>query len=63
MHSFEDKIDEDESNPDLQAKKPRNIMNISFFILLPTVLCMISLRVSATNLANTNQIENPRGFS
>jgi len=26
-------------------------------------LCMISLRVSATNLANTNRIENPRGFS
>jgi hypothetical protein len=28
-----------------------------------TELCMISLRVSATNLANTNLIENPRGFS
>ena len=24
---------------------------------------MISLRVSATNLANTNQLETPRGFS
>ncbi|WP_437400060.1 hypothetical protein [Flagellimonas lutimaris] len=24
---------------------------------------MISLRVSAINLANTNRIENPRGFS
>jgi len=31
--------------------------------LLTTGLCMISLRVDATNLANTNQIENPRGFS
>jgi len=31
--------------------------------LLTTGLCMISLRVSATNLANTNRIENLRGFS
>ena len=23
---------------------------------------MISLRISATNLGNTNRIENPRGF-
>ena len=26
-------------------------------------LAMISLRVSVTNLTNTNRIENPRGFS
>ncbi|AOW20834.1 hypothetical protein LPB138_09160 [Urechidicola croceus] len=30
-HSFEDKADEDESNPDLQEKNPRNNMNASFF--------------------------------
>jgi hypothetical protein len=26
-------------------------------------LCMISLRVSVTNLANKSQIESPRGLS
>jgi len=34
-----------------------------YFILCTTYLCMISLRFSATKLANTNRIENPRGFS
>ncbi len=34
-----------------------------FFQWHITGLCMISLRVSATKLANTNRIENLRGFS
>ena len=33
------------------------------FIMKANGWCMISLRVSATKLANTNRIENPRGFS
>jgi hypothetical protein len=37
--------------------------SVSFVVLMATVLCMISLRVSATNLANTDRIENPQGFS
>jgi hypothetical protein len=38
-------------------------MYLGHNVLHTTVLCMISLRVSATKLANTNRIENPRGFS
>jgi len=30
---------------------------------MPTVLCMISGVFQATNLANKNRLENPRGFS
>tara|TARA_B100000780_G_scaffold278995_1_gene254842 strand:- start:469 stop:663 length:195 start_codon:yes stop_codon:yes gene_type:complete len=34
-----------------------------FFSLLPTLLCMISLRVSALKSANKSQIESPQGLS
>ncbi|MGB5783680.1 MAG: hypothetical protein WBM42_17535, partial [Eudoraea sp.] len=52
-----------EIDPQLQIKIPINNIFSEFFILHTTCLCMISLRVSATNLANTNRIENSQGFS
>ena len=44
---------------------PNSICIVSeyrYFNALQRLVYMISLRVSATNLANTNRIENPRGF-
>jgi len=50
----------------IELNYPKHICILSVYFCLKlatTCLCMISLRVSATKLANTNQIENPRGFS